>query len=49
MKLNSDNTENNTKGIIRIGEGTLIGSHCLILPGVTIEPFSKIRAYSIIK
>jgi acetyltransferase-like isoleucine patch superfamily enzyme len=45
----SINTENNTKGKVIIGENSLIGSFSLILPGVTIPPNSKIRAYSIIK
>lgn len=45
----SDNTENNTRGLVVIEEGSLIGSHSLILPGAFIPANSKIRAYSIIK
>jgi len=45
----SDNTENNTHGPVIIGENSLIGSFCLILPGAIIPPNSKIKAYSIIK
>ena len=45
----SENTENETQGKIIIGKGSLIGSHCLILPGVTIKPYSKIKAFSIVK
>lgn len=45
----SDNTENQTHGSVNIGEGSLIGSYTLILPNVTIEPGSKIKARSILK
>jgi acetyltransferase-like isoleucine patch superfamily enzyme len=45
----SDNTENNTQGMVMIGKKSLIGSFSLILPGSVIKPNSKIRAYSIIK
>lgn len=44
----SDNTENNTKGKVIIGDNSLIGSYTLILPNVTIPPNSKIKARSII-
>jgi len=45
----SENTENETKGKVIIGENSLIGSYTLILPGVIIPPNSKIKARSIIK
>jgi len=45
----SENTENETSGKVVIGKGALIGSFCLILPGAVIKPYSKIRAYSIVK
>ena len=44
----SHNTENNTHAPIMIGKGSLIGSHCLILPNSIIKPDSKIRAFSIV-
>jgi acetyltransferase-like isoleucine patch superfamily enzyme len=44
----SDNTENNTNGPVVVGENSLIGSFCLILPNAVIPPNSKIKAYSII-
>jgi acetyltransferase-like isoleucine patch superfamily enzyme len=45
----SDNTENDTHGPVIIGENSLIGSFCLILPNAVIPPNSKIKAYSIVK
>ena len=45
----SENTENETQGKVIIGKGSLIGSHCLILPNAIIKPYSKIRAFSIVQ
>ena len=45
----SHDTERSMTGKVVIGEGSLIGSHSLILPGVILEPYSKIKAMSIIK
>lgn len=45
----SSNTENKTQGKVVIGKGSLIGSHCLILPGVVIKPYSKIKAFSVVE
>lgn len=45
----SVDTEVGNTGKVKIGKGSRIGSFCLILPGAVIEPYSRIRAYSIIK
>jgi len=45
----SEDTERDIRGSVMIGEGALIGSHCLILPGVYIKPFRKIPAMSVVK
>ena len=45
----SVDTERQVSGKVMICEGSLIGSHTIILPGVTVEPFSKIRARSLLK
>lgn len=45
----SENTENQTRGKIIIGDGALIGAFSLILPGAVIKPKAKIHSYSIVK
>jgi len=47
--LYTKNSENKTKGKIKIFEGALIGAHTIILPGTTVLPGTKIRAQSILK
>ena len=49
VSVYSENTENETQGKVVIGKGSLIGSHGLILPGAIIKPYSKIKAFSIVK
>jgi acetyltransferase-like isoleucine patch superfamily enzyme len=44
--LYSISTEDNKKGSIIIGENTTIGSHSLIMPGITIGSNSIIGAFS---
>ena len=43
----TDNSENDTRGPISIGEHCLIGAYCLILPNSVIPDGTKIPAYSI--
>lgn len=43
------NTINNTKGAVYIRKGACIGSHCVILPGVTIGPGVLVKAMSVVK
>ena len=45
----SINTQNDTKGKVIIGDGSFVGAHTIILPGVKIPANSKIKAGSIIK
>lgn len=45
----SVNSEDNTRGKIRIKEGTRIGSHTTIMPGVTIGAYARIGAHSFVK
>lgn len=43
------NTEDGTKGTIRIKQGACIGSHTVILPGVTIGKGAKVGSQSLVK
>ena len=43
------NTINNTEGPVIIREGARIGSHCLILPGVTIGEGAVVKAYCVVE
>ena len=45
----SANTQNDTYGKVIIGKESLIGTHTIILPNVTIKPYSKIKAKTVIK
>lgn len=45
----SDNTIDGTSGRVVIKKGAKIGSHTIILPGVTIGEGAKIGAHSLIK
>lgn len=46
--LYSENTINNTKGPIFIGENSTIGAHSIILPGVIIPKNTFIKANSVL-
>jgi acetyltransferase-like isoleucine patch superfamily enzyme len=43
------NTIDGTAGRVIIGKGAAIGSHCTIMPGVTIGDFAKVGAHSLVK
>lgn len=49
VSIYSKNTIDGTKGAVVIGKDVRIGSHALILPGVTIEDGAFIKAYQIVK
>lgn len=45
----SDNTIDGTSGKVVIKKGAKIGSHCVILPGVTIGENALVGAHSLVK
>lgn len=45
----SVNTIDDTKGLVRLEEGSKIGAHSVILPGVVVGENSKVGAFSLVK
>lgn len=49
VSIYSENTIDNTWGIVILKKGCMIGAHSVILPGVVIGENSKVGAFSLVK